>query len=65
MNQNKWRVSSVIWWCLIVYISVACVTSAIRHPWMTEVEAWMHIDDILMFREISYKEVRDKYINGK
>lgn len=63
--MNKTNIFKIIWLCLMAYLCVAGITSAIRHPWMTEVEAWMHMDDILMFREISYKETRDKYMDKK
>lgn len=51
-------------WLIIVfflYLSLACAIFAIRHPWATDMERFIHIGDALTFKKISYKEMRGEY----
>ena len=44
-----------------IYIIIANIVFAFRHPWATDMERFIHIGDALMFDKISYKEMRDSY----
>jgi hypothetical protein len=44
-----------------VYLIIASFTFAFRHPWATDMERLIHIGDALMFKKISYKEMRGDY----
>jgi len=34
---------------------------AFRHPWATDMERFIHIGDALVFKKISYQEMRGSY----
>jgi hypothetical protein len=38
----------------------AAITFEIRHPWATEMEQLIHINDVFMFRKIPYNEMRER-----
>ena len=44
-----------------VYLIIASFTFAFRHPWATDMDRLIHIGDALMFKKISYKEMRGDY----
>jgi hypothetical protein len=44
-----------------IYLSTANIVFAFRHPWATSTERFVHIGDALMFKKISYKEMRGMY----
>ena len=51
-------------WCALIflfYLSISSVVFALRHPWATDMERFIHIGDALMFNKISYKEMRGEY----
>jgi len=45
----------------VSYLFVATWTFAFRHPWTTDVERLIHIGDALVFKKISYNEMRKNY----
>ena len=44
-----------------IYLVTANIVFAFRHPWATSTERFVHIGDALMFKKISYKEMRGMY----
>ena len=44
-----------------VYFMVANTVFAFRHPWATDMERFIHVGDALMFKKVSYKEMRGSY----
>ena len=44
-----------------IYLVTANIVFAFRHPWATSTERFVHIGDSLMFKKISYKEMRGMY----
>jgi hypothetical protein len=46
---------------IAIYIIIANTVFALRHPWATDVERFIHIGDALIFKKISYKEMRGSY----
>lgn len=46
---------------VFIYFIVANTTFSFRHPWATDMERFIHIGDALMFKKISYKEMRGMY----
>jgi hypothetical protein len=64
IKQFKQQLKSLSIYLLLVtviYIIIANVVFAFRHPWATNVERFIHIGDALMFNKISYKEMREEY----
>jgi hypothetical protein len=64
IEQFKQQLESLSIYLLLVtviYIIIANVTFAFRHPWATDMERFIHIGDALMFNKISYKEMREEY----
>jgi hypothetical protein len=51
----------VVNYCIFLYLSLACAIFAIKHPWPTDMERFIHIGDALTFKKISYKEMRGDY----
>ena len=45
----------------VVYLIIASYTFAFRHPWATDMERFIHIGDALVFKKITYKEMRGEY----
>jgi len=44
-----------------IYIIIANTVFAFRHPWATDMERFIHIGDALVFKKISYQEMRGSY----
>ena len=45
----------------VVYLILTSWIFAFRHPWATDMERLIHIGDALMFKKVSYKEMRGNY----
>ncbi len=45
----------------VVYMLISSWVFAFRHPWATDMERFIHIGDALMFKKITYKEMRGDY----
>jgi hypothetical protein len=45
----------------IVYWAIAAQVFAFRHPWATKTEQFLYTKEALLFRTVSYKEMRDSY----
>ena len=45
----------------VIYLIVANIVFAFRHPWTTDIERLIHIGDALAFEKISYQEMRGSY----
>ena len=41
-----------------IYLIIASIVFAFRHPWTTDMERFIHIGDALMYNKLSYKEMR-------
>jgi len=64
IEQFKQQLKSLSIYLLLVtviYIIIASIVFAFRHPWATDMERFIHIGDALMFNKISYKEMREEY----
>ena len=46
---------------IFTYFMVANTIFAFRHPWATDMERFLHVGDALMFKKVSYKEMRGSY----
>lgn len=60
----KDKLSEVISYTIILFVVYMLVSSwvfAFRHPWATDMERFIHIGDALMFKKITYKEMRGDY----
>ena len=44
-----------------VYLILTSWIFAFRHPWATDMERLIHIGDALMFKKVSYSEMRGNY----
>ena len=45
----------------MVYWAIAAQVFAFRHPWATKTEQFLYTKEALLFRTVSYKEMRDSY----
>lgn len=45
----------------VVYLILTSWIFAFRHPWATDMERLIHIGDALMFKKVSYSEMRGNY----
>jgi len=45
----------------VIYLIVSSTVFAFRHPWATDMERFIHIGDALVFKKISYQEMRGSY----
>jgi len=64
IEQFKYKLYTALTYLTVVsfiYLIVANVTFAFRHPWATDMERFIHIGDALMFNKLSYKEMRGEY----
>ena len=64
IEQFKYKLYTALTYLTVVsfmYLIIANVTFAFRHPWATDMERFIHIGDALMFNKISYKEMREEY----
>jgi hypothetical protein len=57
----KTKIVPYILLCFVVYLIIASYTFAFRHPWATDMERFIHIGDALVFKKITYKEMRGEY----
>ena len=44
-----------------IYLILTSWIFAFRHPWATDMERLIHIGDALMFKKVSYSEMRGNY----
>jgi hypothetical protein len=64
IEQFKYKLYTALTYLTVVsfiYLIIANVTFAFRHPWATDMEKFIHIGDALMFNKLSYKEMRGEY----
>jgi hypothetical protein len=64
IEQFKYKLYTALTYLTVVsfiYLIIANVTFAFRHPWATDMERFIHIGDALMFNKLSYKEMRGEY----
>lgn len=45
----------------VVYLILTSWIFAFRHPWATDMERLIHIGDALMFKKVSYSDMRGNY----
>jgi hypothetical protein len=63
-NLFKYKLYTALTYLTVVsfiYLIIASIVFAFRHPWATDMERFIHIGDALMFNKISYKEMRGEY----
>jgi len=64
IEQFKYKLYTALTYLTVVsfmYLIIASLVFAFRHPWATDMERFIHIGDALMFNKISYKEMREEY----
>jgi hypothetical protein len=64
IEQFKYKLYTALTYLTVVsfiYLIIASIVFAFRHPWATDMERFIHIGDALMFNKISYKEMREEY----
>ena len=64
IEQFKYKLYTALTYLTVVsfiYLIIASIVFAFRHPWATDMEKLIHIGDALMFNKISYKEMRGEY----
>jgi hypothetical protein len=64
IEQFKYKLYTALDYLTVVsfmYLIIASLVFAFRHPWTTDMERFIHIGDALMFNKISYKEMRGEY----
>jgi signal peptidase I len=64
IEQFKYKLYTALDYLTVVsfmYLIIASLVFAFRHPWATDMERFIHIGDVLMFNKISYKEMREEY----
>lgn len=44
-----------------MYVAIATTSFAYRHPWATDMERFLSLKEAMMFKKISYKQMRDRY----
>lgn len=45
----------------IMYVAIATTTFAYRHPWATDIERLIYIKEAVLFKKVTYKQMRDRY----
>jgi hypothetical protein len=63
-NRCKEKLESLSIYLLmgsVIYLIVSSTVFAFRHPWATDMERFIHIGDALVFKKISYQEMRGSY----
>ena len=64
IEQFKYKLYTTLTYLTVVffiYLIIANTIFAFRHPWTTDMERFIHIGDALIFKKISYKEMRGSY----
>jgi len=64
INRCKEKLESLSIYLLmgsVIYLIVSSTVFAFRHPWATDMERFIHIGDALVFKKISYQEMRGSY----
>jgi hypothetical protein len=46
---------------LFLWLIAGTVSFQVRHPWATDIEIMFYIKDALLFRRVSYNEMRKDY----
>jgi len=45
----------------VMYVAIATTTFAYRHPWATDMERLIYIKEAVLFKKVTYKQMRDRY----
>jgi hypothetical protein len=61
LTNKFWELIPIIIVLFVVYLVISTWIFAFRHPWATDMERLVHIGDALMFKKVSYKEMRGEY----
>ena len=64
IKQFKYKLYTALTYLTVVsfmYLIIASIVFAFRHPWATDMERFIHIGDALVFKKISYQEMRGSY----
>jgi hypothetical protein len=61
LTNKFWELIPIITVLFVVYLVISTWIFAFRHPWATDMERLVHIGDALMFKKVSYKEMRGEY----
>jgi len=64
INRCKEKLESLSIYLLmgsVIYLIVSSTVFAFKHPWATDMERFIHIGDALVFKKISYQEMRGSY----
>lgn len=61
---NTFTAKELLFYIIILFLlywAIAAQVFALRHPWATKTEQFLHTKEVLLYKKISYKEVRDMY----
>lgn len=61
VSNKFWESLPIVVILSVVYLLISTWIFAFRHPWTTDMERLIHIGDALMFKKVSYKEMRGEY----
>ena len=61
INLLKNKIVPYVLIFFVVYLILTSWIFAFRHPWATDMERLIHIGDALMFKKVSYSEMRGNY----
>ena len=45
---------------LILWLAISCTVFRFRHPWATETETILNVHNALLFKKVSYDEMRPR-----
>jgi hypothetical protein len=54
-------VFSALFLLAMLWVSYASIVFRYRHPWVTDMEMMMRLDDVLMMRDLDYSDFRSDY----
>jgi hypothetical protein len=54
-------VFSTLFLLVMLWVSCASIVFRYRHPWATDMEMIMRLDDVLMMRDLDYSDFRSDY----
>lgn len=60
-NFIRKRLFVIIALSLSLWLVVGTMTFKFRHPWATDTEILFHIKEALLFKRVSYNEMRKDY----
>jgi hypothetical protein len=60
-DMNKFlRTLNVLAIVILIYVTVADLVFAFRHPWTTQTQRFMNLDRALLFKRVTHDNLRGK-----